>query len=327
MVGAISCNHQRQNNVLQPEKITVGITTSYLGEAAAFTAKEKGFFEDYGLDVTLKLNPSGAKSIKDLFRGEVDIAHVAETPVIYTLLDSSYYKGDVPSFQIITDMIFSHNIQRIIARKDHGISNPKDIVGKKVATYKGTQLDYYLDSFLLEHQIPQSSITTVNLDPVAQVEAINSGEVDVAVNWEPYATYIEQNLGDNATSLETELTYSTLWMASTLDSYAESNPDVLENYLRALKKAQDYIKSHPRETKELLAEHTGISLEVLDSLWDEVVFELSLSERMLTLLEEQARWMSREGIADTTDFRANQIINYEPMRKVYPEGIIVNDVY
>ncbi len=319
------CNKQKQNRPAdQLKEVTVGITTSFLGEAATFTAKEKGFFRDQGLNITFKNNPSGEVSIKDLFRGDIDIAHVAETPVVYSLVDTSYYKEtEVPPFQIFADMIYSHEIQKIIARRDHGIERPRDIAEKKVGILRGTQLDYFLDSFLLEYQIPQKSLSLVNLDPKNQVEAITQGNIDVSVTWEPYATYIQQQLKTNSIELDTKLTYSTLWMAATLDSYAEAHPEILVAYLNAINQAQNYLKAHPEESQKLLASKTGVPISVVKSTWDEITYELSISERLITLLEDQARWMKLNDIADTTEYNFKNLINTMPMQKVYPKGITI----
>ncbi len=316
------CGHSEKEKT--QHEVTVGITTTYLGEAATFVALEKGYFEKNGLDVTLKHNASGSISIRDLFDGKIDIAHVAETPIAYALHDTGYYKGPtVPPFQIFADMIYSDNIQKIIARRDRGIEQPSDIRGKKVAIFKGTQLDYYFDSFLLEHQIPDEQITYVDMRPTDQVEAIVEGDIDAAVTWEPYASYIEDILNEDGIILQTELTYSTLWMATTLNSYAREHPSVLTAYLKSLSRAQKYIQKHPLETQKMLAKHTGIAVNIIQSLWNEIDYELSLSERMLTLLEDQARWLNRNNMADTTGFNMEQLVNYEPMQKIYPQGISI----
>lgn len=318
------CN---QSNTGQDKNLTavkIGITATYQGETATHVAKERGFFEDNGLDVTLKPNISGKESLFDLFDGVVQIAHVAETPVIYSIMDTSYYPGiPIPSFQIFADKIYSHKIQRIIARKDHGITEAEDVAGKKVALYQGTQLDYFFDSFLLEHQIFKSELEIVNLSPEQQLEAIKNGEIDVTVTWEPYASYIQKELGDNAVFLDTDLTYSTLWLSTTLDSYAEENPDVLVAYLNSIKEAQEYILNNPAHAQKLLSDKTKVPLDVVESLWTEMDYELSLSERMLTLLEEQTRWMIRNDIADTTIQSMEQFINFSPLEEVNPDGITV----
>ncbi len=317
------CTYQESPQELT--SVTVGITTSFLGEAATFTASEQGFFKDHGLDVTLQRNSSGSVSIRALFREEVDIAHAAETPVIYSLLDTTYIEEQpVPPFKIFADMIYADEVQKIIARKDHGITGPRDIAGKRIGLDQNTQLDYFLDSFLLEYQLSRDRITLVDREPDHHIEAIQNGEVDVVVTWEPYASHIQQSLGEKAIRLETQLTYSSLWMATTLDSYAEANPDILKAYLHALRDAQEYIMNHPDESQELLARETGVSIEIIASLWHTIDYKLSLSERMLILLEDQVRWLRHNnGSHRTAPLNLEEYINLGPMHSVHPDGITV----
>lgn len=320
----IGCKQQNAGQETDLQDVKIGVTSTYQGEAATYVAKEKGFFEDHGLNVTFKSNSSGKESLFDLLDGVVQIAHVAETPFIYSIVDTSFYSGNsIPSFQIFADQIYSHKIQRIIARKDHGIIKAEDIVGKKVGLYQGTQLDYFFDSFLLEHQILREELEIVNISPEQQFEAIQNGEIDVSVSWEPYASYIKKELGDNATYLDTDLTYSTLWLSTTMNTYAEENPKILISYLQALKKAQDYIRKNPLYAQQLLSDKTSVPLDVIQSLWTEMDYDLSLSERMLTLLEEQTRWMIRNNVADTTIQSIEQFINFGPLEEVNPDAITV----
>lgn len=324
MLNPLSRMQKTKNKSQDLTTVQVGITKSFLGEAATFIAKEEGFFKDHGLKVVFKHNSSGGISIKDLFRGKVDIAHVAETPVVYSLLDTSYtQETEVPPFQIFAEMMYGDELQHIIARKDRGIGKPTDIVRKKIALYLDTQLEYFFDSFLLEHQIPKNSLNIVNMNAASQTKAITNGNIDVAVTWEPYATYIQQQLGDRALKFDTQLTYSTLWLAVTLDNFAKQNPEVLVAYLRSIKEAQVYITKHPLKTQKLLAEQTNVSIEAVKATWGEIDYQLSLSERMLTLLEDQARWMRRNNNSDTLGYNFKNIVNFEPMRSVRPEGITV----
>lgn len=318
------CNESTSGQNTNLRKVKIGITSTYQGETVTYIAKERGFFEKNGLDVTLKQNPSGKTSLHDLFTEEVQIAHVSETPVVYSIMDTSYHSGvSLPSFQIFADKIYSHRIQKIIGRKDHGITDAEDIAGKKVGLFRGTQLDYFFDSFLLEHQILNDELEIVDMSPEEQLKAMKNGEIDVSVSWEPYASFIQKELGDNAISLDTELTYSTLWLSAVLNSYAEANPEVLVAYLKSMEMAQDYIRENPEDAQKLLARKVNVPQDIVESLWTEIDFELSLSERMLTLLEDQARWMIRNNLADTTIQNMNQFINYSPMENVHPSGITV----
>ncbi|WP_138431540.1 ABC transporter substrate-binding protein [Fodinibius saliphilus] len=302
--------------------VTVGITSSFIGEAAIFVAKEKGLFKENGLNVSLKHNQSGTASIHDLFDKVVDIAHVAETPVVYSLVDSSYYpKGTPPELQIITNLLITDEVQKIVARKDHGITGPKDVIGKKVALAKGTQLEYYLDSFLLEHQVLKDSLTIVDLSPLSQVEALREGRVDVSVNWEPYATFSEQQLGPKSILLKTKLHYSTLWLVSTLSSFAKSNPEILTAYLKTLYQANNYIEKNGLEARKILSANIEVPVSAIDSVWQKIDYKLSMSERMIQLFEDQERWLIRKGKADTTNLNYINLINTTPLNEVDPEGI------
>jgi len=107
--------------------------TSFIGEAASFVADEKGFFKDHGLDVTLRINNAGSESVRELLSGDVQIAHIAETPLLFSLLDSTYYRGTRQGeIRIIANMIHANQIQKVVARKDAGIETPLDIIGKRV---------------------------------------------------------------------------------------------------------------------------------------------------------------------------------------------------
>jgi len=301
--------------------VTVAVT-SFIGEAASFVADEKGFFNDHGLDVTLRINDAGSESVRDLFSGDVQIAHIAETPILYSLLDSAYIAGTKQGeLRIIANMIFANKIQKVVARRDAGIETPLDIIGKRVGLAGGTQSEYHLDSFLLENQVLISQIDTIHMSVEEQVEAMKNGEIDVAVLWEPQASHIENVLGNNAIELPTRLTYSTLWLATVLDTFAAEQPETIMNYLKALQQAQIYIREHPEWTINLLAERTSVSKEVVADVVSQIDYELNLSERMLYLLKEQQNWMAGKGQTSQLQISVYDLIDFQFMEEVSPEGV------
>jgi len=319
VIYLFSCNAADNQQELIP--VTIGIT-SYIGEAASFVAVEKGFFRENGLDVTLQVNNAGSESIRQLYAGAVDIAHISETPILYSRLQSGYYTGERKGeLQIVANMILANSIQKAVARRDAGVETPGDIRGKRVALARETQLEYLLDSFLLEHQISINEIDTLNMHIGDKVEAIKTGEIDAAFLWEPFATQVLFDLDDNAVVLPTNLTYSTLWLISVLDSYSNKNPEVIKGYLKSLLQAQQYIRENPAWAIELLAEKTSTEFDVMYNVFDQIDYELNLSERMLHLLKEQQRWMLKIGIVDQDGVDVFEMINFEYMEEVYPRGI------
>lgn len=319
----MGCNNQpERSGPVEMVSIEVGVT-SFIGEIATYIAQREGYFEEERLDVTIRVNQSGKESVRQLLSGEVDIAYMSETPFLYAALDSTYFDGQPAGEPVIfANMILASQIQRIVARTDAGLSGERyDLSGLRVGVTRGTQSEYHFDSFLLENQADTSAFEILNLTPAEQKEALRAGDIDVMVTWEPYASEMLAELGDQAHELRSRLTYSTLWLAVTLNQTAEHNPYLLAAYLRAIRRAQVYILDHRDEIVHLLAEETGARPEVIRDVMDYIDYELSLSERMYALISSQYRWMVARGSVPDDNVQIEERIVFYAMEEAYPMGI------
>ncbi len=66
-----SCHNKKESKVSSSEKITMGCTLNAIN-SMVWIAKEKGFFDNQGLDVTLKQYASGKRAEK-CFTGKTAI--------------------------------------------------------------------------------------------------------------------------------------------------------------------------------------------------------------------------------------------------------------
>lgn len=309
------------------KEVDVGITP-FWGEAAFYIAKSNDFFEEQGLEVISHPNLAGKESLRELYESNLDIAHVAAIPMAYALSGSKKYPNadDMP-VKIFTGMIYTTNSQNLIARTDHGINSPEDLENKKIGVHKGTTSEFFLDNFLIEHNIDANTIERVNIDVSAHFEALKNGDVDAIATWEPHASQILEGLQDKATRLNTMLDHSTLWLAVASDSYINQNSETITAYLKALKKAQDYIKKHPSEAQELVARKTNTSKQIIEKLWNSIEYELSMGERMLILLDDQQRWLREksyiEGRSSSSSVNIKEAIYFNALEEVYPEGLTI----
>ncbi|WP_445664723.1 ABC transporter substrate-binding protein [Fodinibius sp. AD559] len=306
-------------------EIHVG-TTPFFGETAFYIAQSKGLFEDQGLKVVSHPNSAGKKSLQALFNGDLDIAHVAELPIVYALAGSEEYKtGKDISLKIFANMIHVNNIQKIIARKDSDINSANDLINKKIGFYKGTTSEFFLDTFLLEHNIKDSLITKVNIDVSEQLNALKEGKVDAVVSWEPHASKMLAEMGSKVHSLDTMIDHSTLWLAVTSASYIDHNKEDLVAYLTAIKKAQRYIQNNQQEAQKMLARKTNSSQQVIQNIWGSITYDLSLGEQMLILLEDQHRWLreNKRVKKRSNPINIEDAIYLKAMEKVYPQGISI----
>lgn len=315
----ISCNSEVTEQ--QPVKLTVGVTP-FIGEVASYVAQEKGYFTEQGLEVTIRSNMAGMESFKKLLDGDIDIAHIAETPFLVAIASPDQFgieRGNEP--HILTNLIHSTQIQKVVAHSDLGLEKPYDLSGLRVGVKLESKSEYHLDSFFLEYQADSDDIEIVNLTPTEQEEAFRNREIDVMVTWEPHTSRILNELGSDAEELETSLSYSTLWLAVTLENTYREKPDAVKAYLRALREAQLYMRNQPGEVVEILAGQLDINRDIIESLADRIDYELSLSERMLALLNGQHRWLVQRDEAPDSTINIEEMIIFEPMEEIFPEGI------
>ena len=315
-------------SVVPPENLTpiTFATTRFIGEAPTYVAYEKGFFRDEGLDVTLKINIMGWQSLKNLLDGEADIATVAELPIVYTAFDKKKFtaeeRGD---FVIFGELVLSNQgSQQILARRDRSIETPADLRGKKVAVPRGTTVDFFLDAVLTEFRVDPTEVELVNMDVIAQVDAIVKGDVDAIFSWQPHIRNAQMQLEDIANLLQLNLYYHTAWVLTAMKDRAQKNPESLEAVLRALARAKKFMADHPQEAIKIHSRYAEVEQEVTAELWEGVEYEVFLSESLLTTMEDQARWLIKMGNTDqklVPDF--SKYLDLGPMKKVRPEGIMI----
>ena len=108
---------------LEREPLVLGIAENG-GDIPTLIALEQGFYRDEGLDVTTKSWPAGKMALEALLRDEVEVATVADTPLVL----QSFKRQD---FVIIAT--FSHNPPyRLVADLNDRIASPTDLRGHRV---------------------------------------------------------------------------------------------------------------------------------------------------------------------------------------------------
>ena len=298
-------------------------TVPFVGEVPSYVAYSKGYFKEEGLDIILKQNAGGWMSLKDLFEGRADIATVADLPVVYSAFDKQKYTNfDRDDFYIIANMIYSQDTQKVVVRKDHGITVPKDLKGKRVGLMKGTTLDYYMDIFLKEHNIKYSEIEIVDMKIPKLNQALVKGELDAIITWEPNVHHVSNELGDNALTFTSNVGYTTEWFIVVMKEFAHKNPKTLEQFLKAIVKAENFIKKNPHESIKIHAKYTKQNIDTTKILWNTVDFDLSINEGMLTTMEGEAKWLIRKKAYQATEIpNFLDFIYFDALEKVKPLGI------
>jgi len=297
------------------EKVTIGMSVTSLLPALINIAEERGYFLEEGIDVEVKGYPTGKAALAATFSGEVDMGTVADTPIV----SNSFERND---FAVFVTILNSVRHSKALARKDSNINTPQDLVGKKVATTIGTTAHFFMAVFFTMNGIDVSDVEIVNLKPDEMVEAIVNGDVDAIFAWEPNILKATKSLGDNAIVLPSDVGCEATFNLVTMNSYIVNNPVLIRKVIKALVKAEEFVKNNREESISLIASRLETDREDIDKLWDDYVFGLSLSQGLILTLEDVARWSIRSNFTDKTEVpNYLDYIYMDALEEVKPEAV------
>lgn len=252
-------------------------------------ALEKGYFAESGLNVKVKEVIGGHRAAKALFQGEGDIATSSETIV----MRNSFERND---FSVFCTFVTSTNHSKLVTRKDTGIRTVSDLTGKRIGTVTGASAHFFLDELLILNSIDADSVELVHINPESAATVLAEGSVDAVAVWEPWAHLSVQALGDKAVIVPHEKIYIETFNALTTKAFAQARPDLLKKVLRGLLRAVTFIREHPQAAQEMVARRFDKDLSIIQTIWKNFEFDISLDQWLITTLEAEARWAMRRNL-------------------------------
>ena len=309
-------NQEQQGKYTGPvEKITVA---AFEGGASApiYIAEGQGFFENNGLDVTIKGYGSGKACADALIAGEADISTSSDAVLVGNSFDN-------PDLEILgTVAIIKAN--GLIARKDRGINSPKDLVGKKVGVTIKSTGEFNLEVMLLVNGLSTEDIDMVDLGAEEIVEKIVNGEIDAGFTWEPFLYNAKVQLGENGLIFKEPNSENFYFLLLTKDQWLKENPNTAKRFVKALIEAEDYIKENNEEAMEFIKDKFNYEQEFMDSILPEQEFTIVFPQVLLGILEDQARWRIDNNLTEAT--KVPNYLNFiylDALEEVKPEAVTI----
>lgn len=233
-------------------KVRVAYMPNMGSASLATTARDKGFFEEMGLDVEMVEFQGGPAEIAAMASGDIDISQIGHGA------HALCAEGEAIIFQIDCTSL----ADAVIGNTDKGVGSIEELKGKTVAVTSGTSAEIILNLALQSVGMSQDDIETVEMDANGIVSAMISGNVDACATWSPGTTTILDALGDKGVLLADNMNYvdQVTFPSSFITSqkYADENHDVLVRFARALQKAGDYRAANIDEVAKLVAKQCEV---------------------------------------------------------------------
>jgi ABC-type nitrate/sulfonate/bicarbonate transport system substrate-binding protein len=314
LVALTGCQQKSQEAKISVEKITFACATSTSG-VLAHIALQNHYFAAEGLDVTPRCESSGKAALNAVLEGKADFATVADTPIVFAVT-----RGE--KIYIIAEIQTSTHNQAIIARKDLGITQPSDLIGKTIGVTTGTTSDFFMDSFLLVHGIDQQAIKIIDIKPEEMSNALSQGRVEAVSTWNPILKHLQKELGNQGIVFFDENIYTELFCVVTGQEFAKKNPGVIKKVLKALIKAEAFVQQYPEKARKIIAKSTQTDKAMVDEIWDSLDPRVTLDQSLLVSLEDQTRWAKKSRRTQPTNMpNYLDFIYFDGLQAIKPESI------
>ncbi len=238
-----------ESSETMPE-VTLG-TTSWPTNMFFYLAEEKGFFEENGVNVTIRDFTSTTESTNAFAGGQLDFCTFASSETI-----SPFYQGVDMSVILLTDK--SNGCEGLVTTSD--IKTVEDLKGKTIATQLYSVDHMLLLTLLDENGMSEDDINIVDMSIQESGNAFVAGQCDAACIWDPYFSQAV-NSGGNvlfSSADNPDLITDVLCASKTLCS---ENPEAVKAVIKSFFDAVDYWKENPDEANEFMGEKLGVDAE------------------------------------------------------------------
>ena len=278
-------------------------------------AKEKGFFEKNGLDISVSGFTSGKQCLNAVLGGAAEIATTAEAPTTAAAMSKQ-------SIAFLARMEYSD--LKTLTAAGSGIKTMADLKGKKVAFTAGTGSEVYTVALLKKAGLTKDDVKLTNLRPQDMLPALAAGDIDAYNTWEPHITNGMKTLGSKVTELDTKGVYAETFNIVVMKEYLKDNPDLIKAFLTSLLEAEAWMKANKEDAITVVAKVAGMKREDLAPIWKDYIYNVVLDQKQLDVLTAHAAWRLESGNhppgATMPDF-VKDVIVPGPLKSIAPDRV------
>jgi ABC-type nitrate/sulfonate/bicarbonate transport system substrate-binding protein len=249
LLAGCGSEDSKEDNSDSLEKVSVVLDwTPNTNHTGLYVAKEKGYFEEQGLDVEIVMpGEAGADQIVASGKSEFGVGYqegVTQARV-----------QDVPLVSIAA--VIQHNTSGFASPVDKGIKTPKDFEGKTYGGF-GSPVEKEIMSALMKQDA--ADINEVNIVNMGDTDFFTAVKRDIDFAWIYYGwTGIEAELrGEELnmvylTDYSDKLDYYTP-VLTTSEKMISDEPEKVESFIAAASKGYEFAIENPGEAADILIE-------------------------------------------------------------------------
>lgn len=237
--------------------VTVGVIP-IVDTAPIWLGREKGFFDDEGIDLKIETTSGGAAAVPGVVSGDFDFAFgniVSAMVANEQGLDLEFVVNGVS-----TTGKADNDFSAVVVPKDSPIKSPKDLAGKEVSVNNLKNIGDTTIRYAMEQDGGDpSDVDFVEVAFPDAPAALSNGDVDAIWVLEPF---LSQALSEGGRAIS----WNYVEMSPKLDiagyfttsKYIQENPDLAEKFTAAMTKSMNYAQAHPDAVRDIVGTYTDM---------------------------------------------------------------------
>ncbi len=270
-VGALllcTCTATQSNS----KKIRFGYLQNDLHHLPAFIALEKKYFTDQGLTIEIAGAFKAGPELMSAFSAHaLDVAYVGLSPALTAVANGT------AAVKCIAQV--NQEGSAIVVRENAAYKKIGDLQGR-VVTIPGhaTMQDFLLRKALKREHIAVNTIKLLVLKPPEMMTALNKGDIDAFIAWEPYPARAA-----NSGSGRVLMTSHDIWpnhpccVMVAADNYLRDYPDRIRKLQEVHRRACDFIATNREESINIGVKYTGMDRNTVSTALTAIVYNGQLN--------------------------------------------------
>ncbi len=251
------------------EKVSIQLKWFYQYQfAGVMVAKEKGFYEDVGLDVSIKERDPKKNNITQVVNGDSEYG-VADSVILR-------YRAEGHPVKVIAT-IFQHNAMVLMSKKESGIVSPYEMKGKNISFQEGLD-DSIISSLLAFAHLDQDDYVKKPMD-FTHMNFVR-GEIDISeayISIEPYWLKKRHNIDVNIIDPKNYGIDFYGDLIFTTQKEIQEHPQRVKNFKEATLKGWEYALQNPDETIKIILEKYNTRALT----YEQLLYEARITENLI----------------------------------------------
>jgi NitT/TauT family transport system substrate-binding protein len=247
------------------DKVTAGVIP-IVDVAPIYLGREKGFFSERGIDLTLQTGSGGAASVPGVVSGQYQFAFGNVTSLLVA-------RDKALPLKVLTNGVSSIGVAgkdfgAVVVKSGSPVTSAKDLAGKKVSVNNLKNIgDTTVRASVRKAGGDPSKVQFVELPFPDMPAALQNDRIDAAWVVEPFLTQaISQGarpVAWNFVDAAPNLTVATYF---TSEKMIADDPDLVKRFTAAMNQSLAYADAHPDEVRKILETYTKIPAEVITKM-------------------------------------------------------------